>query len=167
MHSEVIIVDENDIEIGTMEKMEAHRKGLLHRAFSVLIFNSKGELLLQQRALHKYHSPGLWANTCCSHPRKGEDLIAAAKRRLNEEMGFVCDLTVAGHFIYRCDFDNGLTEHEFDYVLKGIYDNDPVINPDEVMNYKWSNIDLLKKEFELNPSLFTFWFKELLQRNFI
>ena len=128
----VILVDENDNKVGLMEKIEAHDKALLHRAFSVFIFNTKGELMLQQRALHKYHSPGLWTNTSCSHKRDGESNIEAGKRRLMEEMGFVVDLTESASFIYKAPFDNGLTEYEFDHVLVGYSNEAPQINPDEV-----------------------------------
>ena len=128
----VVLVDENDNELGVMKKMLAHEKGVLHRAFSVFIFNSKGELLLQQRANHKYHSAGLWTNTCCSHPRPNETIKDAAHRRLFEEMGMVCDLKIIDNFIYKANFDNGLIEHEFDYIIKGFSDAVPAINKDEV-----------------------------------
>src|SRR5210317_780679 len=128
----VILVDTADSELGTMEKMEAHEKAVLHRAFSVFIFNDRGELMLQQRAAHKYHSPLLWTNTCCSHQRDGESNIAAGKRRLMEEMGFTCELKEVTSFIYKAPFDNGLTEHELDHVLVGNYNTDPFINPEEV-----------------------------------
>lgn len=163
----VILVNEHDEAIGLMEKMEAHQKGLLHRAFSVLIFNSKGELLLQQRALSKYHSPGLWTNACCSHPRYGETVLQAANRRLSEEMGMAATLSVNTHFIYRAEFDNGLTEHELDYVLIGSSDNDPIINPQEVHSYRWVNLEELKGWMEREPSTFTVWFKELFIRGII
>ena len=134
---EVILVDENDIAIGSMEKLEAHQKGILHRAFSVFIFNSNNELLLQRRALTKYHSSGLWTNTCCSHPQPNEDTLAAANRRLKEEMGMQTSLTHKTSFIYKTNFDNGLTEHEFDHVFIGHTDTNPTINPEEVDSYKW------------------------------
>lgn len=155
----VILVNENDEQIGLMEKIEAHEKALLHRAFSVFILNNKGELMLQQRALHKYHSPGLWTNTCCSHQREGESNIAAGKRRLQEEMGFVTDLAEAVSFIYKAPFDNGLTEHEYDHVMLGTYNNDPVINPDEVADWKWMDVQAVKKDIEQNPNDYTAWFK--------
>ena len=129
MTHEVILVDEQDQEIGVMEKMEAHRQGLLHRAFSVFIFNEKGEMLLQQRSLDKYHSGGLWTNACCSHPRPGEDIQRAAQRRLHEELGFVTSIEEIFDFIYKSPFDNGLTEHEFDHVFIGVYDD--VIEPNQ------------------------------------
>ena len=136
----VILVDSNDSEIGVMEKMEAHEKGVLHRAFSVIIYNSKGEMLLQQRALHKYHSGGLWTNACCSHPRPGETIVDAGIRRLSEEMGLVAELSVKTHFIYKASFDNGLTEHEFDHVFTGTYQGSIDPNPEEVSAYCYKPI---------------------------
>jgi isopentenyl-diphosphate delta-isomerase len=159
MTEHVILVDEHDTAIGTMPKMEAHEKGFLHRAFSVFIFNFKGELLLQQRALHKYHSPGLWTNTCCSHPREDESTEEAAKRRLKEEMGLVCKLEKKFDFIYKISFDNGLTEHEFDHVFFGKSNNHPTINTDEVLAYNYSSIAEIERELLLKPELFTEWFK--------
>jgi len=167
MNSKVILVDFNDNEVGTMEKMEAHVIGVLHRAFSVLIFNDKGELLLQQRALNKYHSGGLWTNTCCSHPFPNEQLNEAGKRRLFEEMGFITELTVIGNFTYQCAFGNGLIENEFDHVLKGFYNNDPIINPEEVESFKWIALEDLKMDMFKKPENYTFWFLELLKRGFI
>lgn len=157
MAKKVILVNEKDQEIGTMEKMEAHEKGVLHRAFSVFIMNDKKEMLLQKRAFSKYHSPGLWTNACCSHPAPGETTLASAGRRLNEEMGFDCVLTEIGSFTYKTTFSNNLTEHEFDHVLLGVY-NGP-INPDpcEVEEYKWISIEALNQELQ-KPEEFTFWF---------
>jgi len=155
----VILVDIHDNPIGEMEKLKAHVEAKLHRAFSVFIFNSKGELLLQQRALNKYHSPGLWTNTCCSHQRAGETNIEAGKRRLFEEMGFACELKEVFWFIYRADFDNGLTEHELDHVMIGQYDLSPEINPEEVAAYKWMTLDDVKSDMERNPEKYTAWFK--------
>ena len=157
----VILVNEQDEAIGLMEKMEAHEKGLLHRAFSILIFNSEGEMLLQQRALSKYHSPGLWTNACCSHPRNGETILEAANRRLSEEMGMQTELSVLTHFIYKADFDNGLTEHELDYVVKGITNENPTINPDEVNAFRWICMVDLNKWVNTSPTDFTVWFLEL------
>ncbi len=156
---QVILVDEQDNETGLMEKMEAHEKALLHRAFSVFIFNSKGEMLLQQRALSKYHSGGLWTNSCCSHPRPGEEVSAAAYRRLNEEMGFITSLQKVFDFVYKASFTNGLTEHEFDHVFVGAYDG--VIVPDaaEVENYAYHSLERLEELMELFPQDFTEWFK--------
>jgi len=159
MNEYVILVDENDQEIGLMEKIEAHEKALLHRAFSVFIFNTKGELLLQQRAAQKYHSPELWTNTCCSHQRKNESTIGAAKRRLVEEMGMKCELKEAFTFIYKTPFDNGLTEHELDHVVIGISNDLPDINLEEVMNFKYLEMDLLSLDVMKKPELYTSWFK--------
>ncbi|MCQ0110214.1 isopentenyl-diphosphate delta-isomerase [Zhouia amylolytica] len=156
----VILVNEKDEPIGSMEKIEAHEKALLHRAFSVFIMNKKGETMLQQRALHKYHSPGLWTNTCCSHQRDGESNIAAGKRRLMEEMGFTVDhLEEIFSFIYKAPFDNGLTEHEFDHVMIGYYDEEPNIVPDEVADWKWMSLEDIKSDMALNPGHYTEWFK--------
>ncbi len=156
---QVILVDEQDNETGLMEKMEAHEKALLHRAFSVFIFNSKGEMLLQQRALSKYHSGGLWTNSCCSHPRPGEEVSAAAYRRLKEEMGFVTSLHKVFHFVYKASFTNCLTEHEFDHVFVGAYDG--VIVPDaaEVENYAYHSLERLEELMDSFPQDFTEWFK--------
>ncbi len=155
----VVLVDENDRETGTMEKIEAHRKGLLHRAFSVFILNSKGELLLQRRASGKYHSPGLWTNTCCSHPRPGEDVADAAHRRLYEEMGMKGEMYSSFSFIYRADFDNGLTEHEFDHVFIGISDDIPVPDESEVDGIRYVNLEDLTEDIENNPGNYTVWFR--------
>lgn len=155
----VILVDENDQEIGKMEKQEAHEKGLLHRAFSVFVFNENKELLLQQRALTKYHSAGLWTNTCCSHPRIGETIEQAAHRRLMEEMGFDCDLSTKTSFIYKAAFENGLTEHEFDHVLVGSFNGEINFNPTEVKNFKWINLEELQIDLLQNNQNYTAWFK--------
>jgi isopentenyl-diphosphate delta-isomerase len=155
----VILVNERDEQIGLMPKMEAHQKAILHRAFSVFVFNENNELMLQQRALHKYHSPGLWTNTCCSHQRDGESSIEAGTRRLQEEMGFVTPLTETTSFIYKAPFDNGLTEHEFDHVMVGHYNDDPNINPDEVNDWKWMPMEDVKKDIKSNPENYTAWFK--------
>lgn len=155
----VVLVDENDKETGLMEKMEAHREGFLHRAFSVFIFNDKGEMLIHQRALSKYHSPGLWTNACCSHPRHGEKPADAAHRRLMEEMGFDCDITPAFTFTYKAPVGQGLTEHEFDHVFTGTFNHIPRPNPDEVAAWKWVEIEALEKEMFLNPDVFTVWFR--------
>lgn len=155
----VILVNHLNQEIGVIEKMEAHEKALLHRAFSIFVFNSEGELLLQQRSLSKYHSGGLWTNTCCSHPRPGESTSEAAHRRLQEEMGFDCALTEKFHFIYKAEFDNGLTEHELDFVYTGIYNGSPLLNFKEVNNYKWLTIEAIKDELVVYPEKYTAWFK--------
>ncbi|MEZ4781209.1 MAG: isopentenyl-diphosphate Delta-isomerase [Flavobacteriaceae bacterium] len=154
-----MLVNENDEQIGLMPKMEAHEKALLHRAFSVFIFNDKNELMLQQRALSKYHSPGLWTNTCCSHQREGESNIEAGKRRLQEEMGFVTELKETISFIYKAPFDNGLTEHELDHIMVGHYDKDPNINKDEVESWKWMDLEDVKVDMTLHPEKYTAWFK--------
>jgi isopentenyl-diphosphate delta-isomerase len=159
LEEKVILVNEKDDQLGLMGKMEAHQKAVLHRAFSVFIFNKKGELLLQQRAHDKYHSPGLWTNTCCSHQRDGESNIVAGKRRLEEEMGFSCDLEEMFWFVYKASFDNGLTEHELDHVMVGYYDEDPKINEDEAASFKWMLLEEVKNDIELHPDLYTEWFK--------
>jgi len=156
---QVILVDKEDNQIGLMPKMEAHEKGLLHRAFSVFIFNNKNELMLQQRALHKYHSPGLWTNTCCSHQREGETNIQAGKRRLFEEMGFVTELEDKISFIYKAPFDNGLTEHELDHILVGQFEGEPQINPDEVSAWKWMPLEEVRLDIGNHPEQYTEWFK--------
>ena len=155
----VILVNENDEQIGTMPKMEAHEKAVLHRAFSVFIFNDTNELMLQQRAEHKYHSPLLWTNTCCSHQRVGETNLEAGKRRLQEEMGFVTALKETISFVYKAPFDNGLTEHEYDHVMVGSYNDEPIINPEEVESWKWMSLESVKVDIELHPELYTEWFK--------
>ncbi|MEW4925679.1 isopentenyl-diphosphate Delta-isomerase [Algibacter sp. 2305UL17-15] len=160
----VILVNEQDEQIGLMPKMEAHEKAVLHRAFSVFIFNDKNELMLQQRALSKYHSPGLWTNTCCSHQRDGESNIEAGKRRLQEEMGFVVDLKESISFIYKAPFDNGLTEHEYDHVLLGAYNGVPIINKEEVADWKWMPLEAVKDDISSHPELYTAWFKVIFDK---
>jgi isopentenyl-diphosphate Delta-isomerase len=160
----VILVNEFDEQIGLMPKMEAHEKALLHRAFSVFIFNDANELMLQQRAFDKYHSPGLWTNTCCSHQREGESNIQAGKRRLKEEMGFVVDLQESISFIYKAPFDNGLTEHEFDHILIGKYNKKPYVNEHEVANWKWMPIEDVKNDILLRPEIYTEWFKIIFEK---
>lgn len=159
MEEQVILVNEHDEKVGLMEKIEAHKKALLHRAFSVFITNDRNEIMLQQRALSKYHSPGLWTNTCCSHQRDGETNIEAGKRRLMEEMGFTTDLKELFHFIYIAPFDNGLTEHELDHVMIGHYNDNPVINPDEVASFKWMTATAIKEDITNHPDQYTEWFK--------
>jgi len=158
-NEQVILVNEQDNKTGVAGKMEAHEQGLLHRAFSVFIFNSRGEMLLQQRALSKYHSGGLWTNTCCSHPRPGEDTKAAAERRLREEMGFEVPLEKIFDFLYKADFDNGLTEHEFDHVFVAEYDGDVHFNRQEVMNYSYEEMKNISALLESDPSRYTAWFR--------
>lgn len=155
----VILVDTEDRPIGTMEKMEAHEKGLLHRAFSVFIYNAEGKMLLQQRSLDKYHSAGLWTNACCSHPRPGEATINAASRRLHEEMGFTTNLEENFSFIYKTAFENGLTEHEVDHVFTGTYDGPIVPDKNEVESYQYFSIEEIRKMMDEQPGMFTSWFK--------
>jgi isopentenyl-diphosphate delta-isomerase len=157
--TKVVLVDETDLETGTMEKMEAHLLGVLHRAFSIFIFNSKGEFLLQQRAQGKYHNGGLWTNTCCSHPNPGEDILKAASRRLSEEMGFQTSLSQAFTFIYKASFDNGLTEHEFDHVLTGIFDGEIKADKKEVSDYCYKTLEEIESSLKLYPQKYTEWFK--------
>lgn len=164
MAEQVILVDERDQELGLMEKMEAHRKGLLHRAFSVFIHNDEGQMMIHQRARHKYHSGGLWSNACCSHPRRGETIIEAGQRRLMEEMGFVTELEEVLEFIYRAELDNDLTEHEYDHVLTGRFNAAPNPNPDEVGDWKWVDVDELRKDIEDHPGHYTEWFKIIFDR---
>ena len=159
MEEQVILVDREDVAIGVMGKMFAHEIGELHRAFSVFVFNQQGELLLQQRALDKYHSAGKWTNTCCSHPRPGELTLDAANRRLLEEMGMVCNLTYEFNFIYKASFSNDLTEHEIDHVYFGVSDDLPIINPEEVASYKYVNLVDLNKAIIDNPDEYTAWLK--------
>ena len=156
---QVVLVDEHDQKVGLMSKLEAHQRAVLHRAFSVFVFNDNGALLLQQRAAHKYHSPLLWTNTCCSHQRDGESNLQAGRRRLKEEMGFDCELTELFSFIYKAPFDNGLTEHELDHVMIGTYNDDPVINTDEVEAFRWMPIEEVKDDIALHPERYTVWFK--------
>jgi isopentenyl-diphosphate Delta-isomerase len=162
--AEVILVDTEDNAIGTMEKMEAHEKGLLHRAFSVLVFNSKGELLIQKRASSKYHSGGLWTNTCCSHPSPHESIEQAAKRRLKEEMGIEVQPTFAYKFIYKTNLDKNLIEHEVDHVLTAQFDGAPLVNEAEVEDWKYVNLKDLQSDVQINPHLYTEWFKLILKR---
>ena len=159
MEENVILVDKNDTQIGLMSKLDAHKKGILHRAFSVFVLNNNNELMLQKRAYNKYHSGGLWTNTCCSHQREGENSIEAGKRRLLEEMGFETELKIITSFIYKVEFENGLTEHEFDYLLIGKYIKSPVINKQEVADWKWMKVELIADDIKLNPNNYTSWFK--------
>ena len=160
----VILVNENDEQIGLMPKMEAHEKALLHRAFSVFVFNDNNQLMLQQRAANKYHSPLLWTNTCCSHQRDGESNLEAGVRRLKEEMGFVCDLEEKTSFIYKAPFENGLTEHELDHVMVGYYNGDPEINREEVESYKYMTVEDVKEDIALKPEIYTEWFKIIFEK---
>ena len=159
MEENVILVDKNDTQIGLMSKLDAHKKGILHRAFSVFVLNNNNEIMLQKRAYNKYHSGGLWTNTCCSHQREGENSIEAGKRRLLEEMGFETELKIITSFIYKVEFENGLTEHELDYLLIGKYLKSPVINKQEVADWKWMKVELIADDIKLNPNNYTSWFK--------
>jgi len=163
-HDLVILVDAMDREQGTMEKLDAHKKAILHRAISVFIFNSQGEWLLQKRAFSKYHSNGLWTNTCCSHPFPGESNINAANRRLMEEMGMTADLKEIFHFIYKEELDNHLTEHELDHVFIGFSDVKPAINTNEVVEWKYISYNDLTTNIASNPSEYTVWFKKIIKR---
>jgi isopentenyl-diphosphate delta-isomerase len=165
MEEKVILVDSNDNSLGLMEKMKAHELGFLHRAFSVFIFNSQAEMMLQQRAHSKYHSGGLWTNTCCSHPREGETVEQAGLRRLREEMGFETELIYGFSFIYKAILDDGLIEHELDHVLIGFYDGQPSINTDEVQSWRWVSFEQLKSDIETKPNEYTAWFKIILNNH--
>jgi isopentenyl-diphosphate delta-isomerase len=160
----VVLVDENDRFLGTMEKLQAHREGRLHRAFSVVIFNQQNEILIHKRAKDKYHCGGLWTNACCSHPRENETPLEGAKRRLQEEMGFSTALEFKNSFIYKVKFDNGLFEHELDHLFIGSFDGQPKPNKDEVEDFRFISLDNLALEVENNPDDFTFWFKEILKK---
>jgi isopentenyl-diphosphate delta-isomerase len=166
MQEHVILVDKNDQPLGLMEKIEAHEKALLHRAFSVFIFNEDGDLMLQQRAASKYHSPLLWTNTCCSHQREGENNVEAGRRRLQEEMGFVTDIKEVFSFIYKAPFDNGLTEHEFDHVMIGKFEGVPSLNKKEAEAYKWMPLADVKESIKENPSIYTEWFKIIFNKSY-
>ena len=166
IEEQVILVDEQDNQIGLMPKMEAHEKAQLHRAFSVFVFNKDKELMLQQRAASKYHSPLLWTNTCCSHQRDGETSIEAGKRRLQEEMGFVCELEEVFSFLYKAEFDNGLTEHELDHVMIGSFESNPIINKEEVESFKWMKLEDVKNDIENNPNEYTAWFKIIFEKSY-
>ncbi len=155
----VVLVDANDNDIGTMEKMEAHEKAVLHRAFSIFIFNTKGEMLIHQRAFSKYHTPGLWTNACCSHPRLGETLQQATSRRLREEMGMEADIQKIFDFVYKADVGQGLIEHEFDHVFVGTTDVLPNINREEVETYSYIKMDDLRNDINMHPEKYTVWFK--------
>ena len=160
----VVLVDEKDNEIGTEDKLAAHKEGELHRAFSIFVFNSKKELLLQKRSSEKYHSSELWSNTCCGHPGKGKDINNEARNRLNEEMGFDCHLEEKLSIIYKVKLENGLTEHEYDHVFFSKYDNNPKPNPNEVLEWKWMSLKELKLDIESNPSKYTAWLRIIIDR---
>ena len=160
----VVLVDEDDGVIGHAPKLEAHRKGLLHRAISVFLVNPQGDLLLQRRSESKYHSPGLWSNSCCSHPFLQESVLDATTRRLSEEMGIVSDLKFLFSFIYRSEVGNSLVEHEFDHVFFGISAKSPKINLEEVSDYRWISFESLREDLELNPGIYTVWLKIMIDR---
>jgi isopentenyl-diphosphate delta-isomerase len=164
MHDRVVLVNEQDVPSGSADKLEAHLRGWLHRAFSIFVFDTRGRLLLQQRHLQKYHSGGLWSNTCCSHPRPDEPLDEAVQRRLQEEMGFQCDLHRAFGFVYRADVGNGLVEHEYDHVFLGVADAAVAANPDEVADWRWVDPPVLRTDVAHHPERYTFWFRHILDR---
>lgn len=160
----IVLVDENDLIIGAEEKLEVHKKGILHRAFSIMIFNSKNEILIQKRALNKYHSPGLWSNACCSHQRENEELQEAIHRRLKEEVGFDTGLEEALTFTYNITFQNGLVENEIDHVFAGRFDGKPILNPEEVAELKWIGLDVLKADIKKHPNKYSYWFKIIMEK---
>lgn len=162
MTENVVLVDEQDREVGIMEKLEAHRKGVLHRAISVFVFNPAGDLILQQRALHKYHGGGLWTNTCCSHPYPGEAPADAARRRLRQEMGIDAEIKYSHCFIYQADVGNGLWEHELDHVFTCTFDGMPALNPEEAMAWRYISMDALRQEVNLRPTEFSAWLRIIL-----
>lgn len=163
MAEQIILVDENDNQIGSGEKLEVHRQGLLHRAFSIYVFNDRGEMLLQRRALSKYHSGGLWTNTCCGHPRVGEGTVAAAHRRLQEEFGFDCDYKEISPLSYTVDLDHGLKENEFLHIFVGRCSVNPAPVPEEIVEWKWIAVPELIKDIEQHPGNYTYWFKLIMQ----
>ncbi|WP_154627263.1 isopentenyl-diphosphate Delta-isomerase [Providencia sp. wls1943] len=164
IEEQLILVNEQDTPIGSMPKLLAHQQGCLHRAFSIFIFNRKNELLIQQRAFHKYHSAGQWANSCCSHPRPQEDTHDAALRRLAEELGFSTSLTHVDEFIYKADVNGGLIEHEYDHLFVGYYDNQVIPNPEEVSATRWVSLETLAQEISTHPEKFTPWFKKIWEK---
>ena len=164
MDDRVVLVDEHDVEIGTAPKLEAHRSGTLHRAFSVFVFDGAGQILLQKRAAHKYHSGGLWTNACCSHPRPGEDLLDAAHRRLREEMGFDCALQPLFSFVYHAPFANGFTEHELDHVFVGRFDGHPRPDPEEADEWRWADPARVLESIAREPESYSVWFRLALHR---
>lgn len=164
LEEKVILVDTSDRQIGVAEKLQAHRDGSLHRAFSIFVLNSQGQLLLQKRAKHKYHSGGLWTNTCCSHPRDAETTVLAAHRRLQEEMGFDCELREIFSFIYQASLDNDLTEYEFDHVFLGYSDRQPILNPEEAEDWKWIDLKTLQADIKQHPEFYTYWLRDCCDR---
>ncbi|MCX6723191.1 MAG: isopentenyl-diphosphate Delta-isomerase [Candidatus Staskawiczbacteria bacterium] len=166
MLNKVILVDRKGKKIGTEFKLKAHKEGKLHRAFSIFIFNSKGDLLLQKRSPKKYHSGGLWTNTCCSHPKPSKETILSAHKRLKEEMGFDCHLSEIFSFIYKAKLNNDLTEYEFDHIFIGKFNGKPVINKKEVKDFKWVNYEFLERDIKQNPKIYTYWFKKCYKKVF-
>ncbi|WP_333995503.1 isopentenyl-diphosphate Delta-isomerase [Burkholderia orbicola] len=164
MDEQLVLIDADDVPVGTCGKMQAHREGLLHRAFSIFVFNSCGRLLLQQRAFDKYHSGGLWSNTCCGHPRPDEKLEQATHRRLNEEMGFSCALRKVDTLLYRASFANGLVEHELTHILAGAFDGSPAPDPAEAAAWRWIDIPELIEWLDTEPAAFTVWFRYMVER---
>lgn len=164
LEEKVVLVDRSDRQIGVAEKLQAHRDGLLHRAFSIFVLNPQGQLLLQKRAIHKYHSGGLWTNTCCSHPRPDEPTDRSVHRRLQEEMGFDCELHEVFSFIYRAKLDRGLTEHEFDRVFVGYSDRKPILNPEEAEDWKWIDLKILQADIKNHPESYTYWLRDCCDR---
>ena len=165
MKSNVVLVDTEDNVLGECNKLEAHINGKLHRAFSIFIFNSEKKLLIQKRANHKYHSGGLWSNSCCSHPNINETTLSAAHKRLQDELGFDCELTERGSFIYKVHLDNDLYENEYDHIIIGKYNGEIKCNPDEVQEFKWIDMTDIQNEIKNHPEKFTFWFKKILEIN--
>ncbi len=164
MEEKVVLVNENNEVLGLMPKMEAHEKGLLHRAISILLYNSKGEMLIQQRAKTKYHWPLIWSNAVCSHPRENEDFQDAAQRRLKEELNITCSLKEVYRFIYKAkDEQTGLIEHEYDVVYEGQFDGEIPFNPNEIESIRWIALDSLSQDIEDQSELYSFWFKEILK----
>lgn len=159
MSDDIILVDEQDNQIGTGEKLAVHRAGKLHRCFSIFMFNARGKLLLQKRAQGKYHSGGLWTNTACSHPRPGESNTAGAERRLQQEMGIGSNLQEKFTFMYRAEFDNGIIEHELDHVFFGTSEKDPKPDPEEAEGWKWVTLDWLAQDIAAHPEQYTVWLK--------
>lgn len=164
MEEYVVLVNEHDEEVGVREKLQAHLDGTLHRAISVFLFNDQGELLLQQRHPEKYHSGGLWSNTCCSHPRPGEPVATAAQRRLGQEMGVRCDLQWVFGFVYRSKLERHLYEHEYDHVFVGLFNGTPLPDPSEVFAWRWATTDALQKDIAAHPDRYTYWFRLVLER---
>ena len=164
LEEKVVLVDSSDRPVGVAEKLQAHREGLLHRAFSIFVLNSQGQLLLQKRAKHKYHSGGLWTNTCCSHPQPDETLLDAAHRRLQEEMGFNCELQELFSFVYHAELDHQLTEYEFDHVLLGYSDRQPVLNFEEAEDWRWIDLTTLQADIQQNPESYTYWLRDCCDR---